>query len=143
MKKQERIDYESRLDRLKRIADTIKKEGTGTLFDGADYKLAFHYLFNEMLILQSEFYQRFSDTFDARPELKEYTQRMVQLFETVDSILLDSISPAKNNQKAAAQRAKLKPFPPNADEKTVPKSKTASTPKKNVKGTGDKKKPKT
>lgn len=148
MKKSERIDYENRMERLKRVAKTLKKESKDSQFDGADYRLGFHFLFNEILVFQNEFDARYKGDFESNPLLKEYNQRLAQILETAHSVLIDSISPAENNKKAAARRKKLKAFPASekseaqATEKAAEKPMDAPPAKKSTKRTGQTKKPK-
>lgn len=87
-----REEYRARQERLKRVADNIDR-GIGSRFYGADFHLGFNYMFGEIVELQREFNERFSIDMPRDPRFAEFYNRIVQIMESSEIVLIDSIDP--------------------------------------------------
>lgn len=94
-------EYEARNERLKRLAENIDR-GIGGRFYGADFQLAYSFMYGEIVELQREFNERFNrdmrkerGVFAARkePRFAEFYDRIIQILESSEIVLLDSIDP--------------------------------------------------
>ena len=97
---QKKKDYRARQERLKQVAENIDR-GVGGKFYGADFHLAFNYMFNEMFELQREFNQRFTMDMPHDPRFAEFYNRITQIMESSEIVLVDSIDPNARKRHVA------------------------------------------
>lgn len=104
---QKKKEYYARQERLKRVADNIDR-GIGGKFYGADFHLGFNFMYCEIVELQKEFNARFAKDMPSDPRFTEFYDRIIQILESSEAVLLDSISPIKNKKEIADRVAALK-----------------------------------
>ncbi len=104
MTSQQRKEYQARQERLKRVAENIDRGVNGPFF-GADFHLGFNFMFGEIIELQREFNERFSDEMPD-PRFSEFYNRIIQIMESSKVVLMDSIDPnaAKKHMADLAER---------------------------------------
>jgi hypothetical protein len=83
-----RAEYCARMERLKQVAATIDR-GPGDKYFGADFHLAFNFLFGEVKVLQAD------------PQLSGLHDRLTQILQASEVVLIDSISPVENRKRIA------------------------------------------
>ena len=87
-----REEYRARQERLKRVAENIDR-GIGGKFYGADFHLGLNYMYGEIVELQREFNERFSFDMLRDPRFAEFYDRIIQILESSEVVLVDSIDP--------------------------------------------------
>lgn len=92
MTDEQKKEYRARQGRLKRVAENIDR-GFGSKFYGADFHLGFNYVFGEIVELQDEFNKRFSMEMPRDPRFAEFYDRIIQIMESSQVVLMDSIDP--------------------------------------------------
>lgn len=106
---QKLADYEAREARLGRIRDSIDR-GPESQFYGADFQLGFGFMFGELVELQREFNERFAKDMPGDPRFAEFYDRIIQIMESSEKVLIDSVGSAlaklKEGQKQKAQSGK-------------------------------------
>lgn len=92
-------EYHTRQERLKRIANNIDRSAKNKFY-GADFHLGFNFMFGELIVLQKEYNERFAEYMTEDKRFAEFYDRIVQIMEASEIVLIDSISPVKNRQRA-------------------------------------------
>lgn len=96
---QKRIaEYQARQERLKRIAYDIDRSPNNKFY-GADFHFGFNFMYGELMALQKEYNERFSEYMADDSRFAEFYDRIVQIMEASEIVLIDSICPVKNKQK--------------------------------------------
>ena len=89
-REQNMTEYEARVARLQRIVENINRGPDGTFY-GADYQLGFAYVFGELVELQREFNKRFAADMPGDARFAEFYNRIIQIMESSESVLINSI----------------------------------------------------
>ena len=87
-REQYRAAYRARMERLKQVAATIDRGPTDEYF-GADFHLAFNFLFGEIEVLCAD------------PQFAVLHDRLANILSDSRVVLIDSISPAENRKRIA------------------------------------------
>jgi len=100
MTESQKAAYDARHARLRKVAEGIDRSPNAKFF-GADYHLAFNYLFGEVVELQRKFNEQFGEYMPEDARYIDFYEQIIHAMESSEVVLLDSISPAKNKKLAA------------------------------------------
>lgn len=92
LQEQRLIEHRAQMARLKQVAATINR-GPSDKYFGADFHIAFNFLYGEVEVLQKD------------PEFSMAHDRLMQILQASEAVLLDSISPVENNKRIAEMKA--------------------------------------
>lgn len=109
------IENAARMGRLAELAETMTAPDYEDEYQGADYRLAFHFLLQEIGLLKDEFFEHCKDAFQHHPHCKAHHEKLGRVMDQSETVLMDSIDPAKDAQE---RKAKLRVFP--CTEKETP-----------------------
>lgn len=106
MKKNGWLEHEARMERLARLAETIER-GEADKYNGADYQLAYSFTIGEIVALQKDCNRLYPTEMAVNHRFAEFFDRLMQIIEASEVLLMDSIDPAKAKQESlAAKKAK-------------------------------------
>ena len=100
MTEKQQAAFRARQDRLRKVAETIDRSPNGSFF-GADYELGYKFLFGELVELQRKFNELFGEYMQGDERYTDYYEQIIMAMSSGEAVLLDSISPAKNEKLAA------------------------------------------
>ena len=101
-REQYRAESRAQMARLKLVAATIDR-GPNDKYFGADFHLAFNFLFGEIEVLRAD------------PQFSMLHGRLAHILSASEVVLMDSISPAENRKRIAEMERAAKNKP--TDEK--------------------------
>lgn len=135
------LEHEARMERLARLAETIER-GEADKYNGADYQLAYSFMIGEIIALQKDCNKRYPTEMAVNHRFAEFFDRLMQIIESSETVLMDSVDPAKTKQeKLVTEKGKGASAPTKAKPKATAKravAPTKGTSEKGRSGKGDK-----
>lgn len=101
MKSNENVNYEARMERLRWLAEKMKKK-ENSVYEGADYEFGFHFLFGEVIEMQKHFIDLFGEDMTKDKRLSGFYNRMTQMLESSEVVLIDSVDVNASKESVGA-----------------------------------------